>query len=187
MDVLRTEMCTAFDVGTSRWKSLSRKRDPSYIRTDKLDARRNSDSRPPLHLLERFKRIESENRGVARNLETNLDQKPPPPAPSKFLSKLSTNFLGQLLHRDSVHRSIIPPPPLPQVSITRRRDNPVNFPSDALHRSPFSLPRRNRTDSIVRLLIRAALQKEALRAIHLTRTFSLVYLSITFYFLRSDK
>lgn len=187
MDVLRTEMCTAFDVGTSRWKSLSRKRDPSYIRTDKLDARRNSDSRPPLHLLERFKRIESENRGVARNLETNLDQKTPPPspAPSKFLSKLSTNFLGQLLHRDSVHRSIIPP--LPQVSITRRRDNSVNFPSDALHRSPFSLPRRNRTDSIVRLLIRAALQKEALRAIHLTRTFSLVYLSITFYFLRSDK
>lgn len=113
--------------------------------------------------------------------------KPPPPlpSPSKFLSKLSTNFLGQLLHRDSVHRSIIPP--LPQVSITRRRDNPVNFPSDALHRSPFSLPRRNRTDSIVRLLIRAALQKEALRAIHLTRTLSLVYLSITFYFLRSDK
>lgn len=187
MDVLRTEMCTAFDVGTSRWKSLSRKRDPSYIRTDKLDARRNSDSRPPLHLLERFKRIESENRGVARNSKLISIGKPPPPlpSPSKFLSKLSTNFLGQLLHRDSVHRSIIPP--LPQVSITRRRDNSVNFPSDALHRSPFSLPCRNRTDSIVRLLIRAALQKEALRAIHLTRTFSLVYLSITFYFLRSDK
>lgn len=113
MDVLRTEMCTAFDVGTSRWKSLSRKRDPSYIRTDKLDARRNSDSRPPLHLLERFKRIESENRGVARNSKLISIGKPPPPlpSPSKFLSKLSTNFLGQLLHRDSVHRSIIPPSP----------------------------------------------------------------------------
>lgn len=116
MDVLRTEMCTAFDVGTSRWKSLSRKRDPSYIRTDKLDARRNSDSRPPLHLLERFKRIESENRGVARNSKLISIGKPPPPlpSPSKFLSKLSTNFLGQLLHRDSVHRSIIPPPPSPK-------------------------------------------------------------------------
>lgn len=138
MDVLRTEMCTAFDVGTSRWKSLSRKRDPSYIRTDKLDARRNSDSRPPLHLLERFKRIESENRGVARNLETNLDQKTPPPspAPSKFLSKLSTNFLGQLLHRDSVHRSIIPPPPPPNIDhsstrqpcqFSKRRPSPITI------------------------------------------------------------
>lgn len=187
MDVLRTEMCTAFDVGTSRWKSLSRKRDPSYIRTDKLDARRNSDSRPPLHLLERFKRIESENRGVARNLETNLDRKTPSPSP--FALEIPFETFDQLSRPTSPPRlgSSIDHPPLPPVSITRRRDNPVNFPSDALHRSPFSLPRRNRTDSIVRLLIRAALQKEALRAIHLTRTLSLVYLSITFYFLRSDK
>lgn len=116
MDVLRTEMCTAFDVGTSRWKSLSRKRDPSYIRTDKLDARRNSDSRPPLHLLERFKRIESENRGVARNLETNLDQKPPPPLPCPLEIPFET--FDQLSRPTSPPRlgSSIdhPPPPSPK-------------------------------------------------------------------------
>lgn len=138
MDVLRTEMCTAFDVGTSRWKSLSRKRDPSYIRTDKLDARRNSDSRPPLHLLERFKRIESENRGVARNLETNLDQKtPPPPLPPRnsfrnFRPTFSANFSTETRFID---RSSPPPPP-PSIDhsstrqpcqFSKRRPSPITI------------------------------------------------------------
>lgn len=116
MDVLRTEMCTAFDVGTSRWKSLSRKRDPSYIRTDKLDARRNSDSRPPLHLLERFKRIESENRGVARNSKLiSIGKPPPPPLPPRnsfrnFRPTFSANFSTETRFID---RSS-PPPPSPK-------------------------------------------------------------------------
>lgn len=138
MDVLRTEMCTAFDVGTSRWKSLSRKRDPSYIRTDKLDARRNSDSRPPLHLLERFKRIESENRGVARNLETNLDRKTPSPSP--FALEIPFETFDQLSRPTSPPRlgSSIdhPPPPPPNIDhsstrqpcqFSKRRPSPITI------------------------------------------------------------
>lgn len=127
MDVLRTEMCTAFDVGTSRWKSLSRKRDSSYIRTDKLDARRNSDSRPPLHLLERFKRIESENRGVARNLETNLDRKTPSPSP--FALEIPFETFDQLSRPTSPPRlgsSIDHPSPPPSIDHSSTRQ-PCQF------------------------------------------------------------
>lgn len=135
MDVLRTEMCTAFDVGTSRWKS--RKRDPSYIRTDKLDARRNSDSRPPLHLLERFKRIESENRGVARNLETNLDRKTPSPSP--FALEIPFETFDQLSRPTSPPRlgsSIDHPSPPPSIDhsstrqpcqFSKRRPSPITI------------------------------------------------------------
>lgn len=142
-------------------------RDPSYIRTDKLDAR-NSDSR-----LSTFSNAlnESNPKTVAWLVTWKLisiGNPLPPPRNSfrNFRPTFSANFSTETRFTD---RS-----PLPKYRSSTRQ--PCQFSNRRPSPITISLPRRNRTDSIVQLLIWAALQKEALRAIHLTRSFrSLIY------------
>lgn len=144
-------------------------RDPSYIRTDKLDAR-NSDSR-----LSTFSNAlnESNPKTVAWLVTWKLisigNPLPLLEIPFETFDQLSRPTSPPRLGSPIDHRS-----PLPKYRSSTRQ--PCQFSKRRPSPITISLPRRNRTDSIVQLLIWAALQKEALRAIHLTRSFrSLIY------------
>lgn len=162
MDASWSETHTAFDAATSRWK-------PGLVEKTRLTLRAGCSTRSPsapLHLSfsngERFKRIESENAGVASNLETNLEREPPEIPFQKLSTKLSYGTAPppcRFADRSSA----------PRISITRRhqattcqfsnrRPSPSKF--YRFYRPAFKLSRIN--------------AEEALRAIHLTR---FIYLS----------